>query len=286
MTQDSSPDPEQPRMPARRRLLMAGAFAAAGIGLDALGLEPQEVLVTRTALPVPGLDAAFQGMTIAQVSDVHLPGNHRAARHALTLLKREKPDVVLCTGDLVENRESLGMLSEFVGQARGSLATVGIFGNWERMAQLTDQELAAAYRAGGGLLLQDARLVLRQGSGRLGIAGLGDALYREPSLGPEVLDPDLSDADIWMVHCPAYAERLPSSIPRLPAALLSGHTHGGQIRLPGWVPYRPVGSGRFIEGWYRDTRAPLYVSRGVGTVEIQARFCCPPEIPIFTLQRG
>lgn len=286
ITRDDTTDSGKPRMPARRRLLLAGGLAAAGLALDACGLEPQEVLATQTTLPVPGLDRAFEGMTLAQVSDVHLPGNHRAARQALDLIRRAKPDVVVCTGDLVEDRESLGMLTGFVREARGSLATVGIFGNWERRAGIEDAELAEAYRAGGGVMLQDARLVLRQGGGRLGVAGLGDALYRAPSLGPQMLDPDLADADLWLVHCPDYADHLPPALPRVPAALLAGHTHGGQIRLPGWVPYRPIGSGRFLEGWYRDTPAPLYVSRGVGTVEIEARFCCPPEVPIFTLTRA
>ena len=272
-------------MPARRRLLIGGALTAAALALDGFGLEPAEVLLTRSELPVPGLDRAFDGMTIAQVSDVHFPGNQRAASETLRLLHRERPDIVLCTGDMVEKREALGMLTEFVRQARGARTTIGIFGNWERKAHISDAQLADAYRRAGATMLQDARMVLREGAGRLGIAGLGDALYRAPSLGPQVLDPSLSDADLWLVHCPAYADRLPE-VPRKPAALLSGHTHGGQVRLPGWVPYTPLGSGRFVEGWYRDTRAPLYVSRGIGTVEIPARFCCPPELPIFTLRRA
>lgn len=272
-------------MPVRRRLLIAGALTGAGLALDGFGLEPVEVLVTRSDLPVPGLDRAFDGMTIAQVSDVHFPGNQRAAAETLRLLQRERPDIVICTGDIVEHADALGMLTEFVRQARGTRATIGIFGNWERKAHIGDALLADAYRRAGATLLQDARMVLREGSGRLGIAGLGDALYRAPSLGPQMLDPSLSDADLWLVHCPDYADRLPQ-VPRMPAALLAGHTHGGQIRLPGWVPYTPVGSGRFIEGWYRDTRAPIYVSRGIGAVEIRARFCCPPELPLFTLRRA
>lgn len=270
-------------MPARRRLLIAGVLTAVGVALDGFGLEPAEVLVSRTDMPVAGLDRAFDGMTIAQVSDVHFPGNQRAARETLALVQREKPDIVVCTGDMVEHRDALGMLTEFVRQLRGTRATIGIFGNWERKAGISDALLAEAYRRAGAVMLQDARMVLREGGGRFGIAGLGDALYRAPSLGPQVLDPALSDADLWLVHCPAYADRVPA-VPRPPAALLSGHTHGGQIRVPGWVPYTPVGSGRFVEGWYRDAHAPLYVSRGIGTVEIPARFCCPPELPIFTLR--
>jgi predicted MPP superfamily phosphohydrolase len=65
-----------------------------------------------------------------------------------------------------------------------------------------------------------------------------------------------------------------------------GHTHGGQIRLPPIPAVTPPGSGRFVAGWYRDTFAPMYVSRGIGTTEIRARFLCPPEAPLFTLRRA
>jgi hypothetical protein len=66
--------------------------------------------------------------------------------------------------------------------------------------------------------------------------------------------------------------------------MLAGHTHGGQVRIPLLPPVKPVGAGRFLEGWYRDTFAPLYVSRGVGTTGIPVRFRCPAELPIFTLR--
>lgn len=291
MRDESAPDirtagPRSPGAWTRRRFLAAGGLLGLGTGLDAFGIEPGAVRVTRTELPVPGLGREFDGLRMAHVTDVHFPGNRRAARHAAAILARERPEIVVCTGDLVEHREALPLLTGFVREARGTLATIGIFGNWERRAKIADAELARAYADGGATMLQDARMVLSRGRARLGIAGLGDALYQEPSPGPQVLDPSLSDADIWLVHCPAYADRLPAAIPRLPAALLSGHTHGGQIRLPGWVPYTPVGSGRYVNGWYRTGRAPLYVSRGVGTVEIEARFCCPPELPIFTLRRA
>jgi predicted MPP superfamily phosphohydrolase len=74
-------------------------------------------------------------------------------------------------------------------------------------------------------------------------------------------------------------ERFPA-----PAAIIAGHTHGGQIRLPFYAPYTPWGSGRFVAGWYHDTLAPLYVSRGIGTVTIPARLFCLPEVALFTLQ--
>ena len=85
------------------------------------------------------------------------------------------------------------------------------------------------------------------------------------------------------MHCPQFADLVSPEVPA-PHALLAGHTHGGQLRLPGWTPYTPLGSGRFVEGWYRDAVVPLYVSRGIGTAIVEARLFSVPELPIFTLR--
>ena len=63
--------------------------------------------------------------------------------------------------------------------------------------------------------------------------------------------------------------------------MLSGHTHGGQVTFGGWAPVTPVGSGRYVAGWYRGSAIPLYVSRGLGETALPIRFGCPPEIAVF-----
>jgi uncharacterized protein len=90
--------------------------------------------------------------------------------------------------------------------------------------------------------------------------------------------------EVWLVHAPGFVENHLGRLGASPAVVLAGHTYGGQIRLPLLPPVTPSGSGRFVAGWYRDTFAPLYVSRGIGTVTMRARFRCPPELPIFTLR--
>jgi predicted MPP superfamily phosphohydrolase len=66
--------------------------------------------------------------------------------------------------------------------------------------------------------------------------------------------------------------------------MLAGHTHGGQIRFFGFAPVLPRGSGGYVSGWYRGrSRLPMYVSRGIGTSLLRARFGAPPEIPVFEI---
>ncbi|NBC01413.1 MAG: hypothetical protein GVY15_11225 [Bacteroidetes bacterium] len=66
-----------------------------------------------------------------------------------------------------------------------------------------------------------------------------------------------------------------------PQAVLSGHTHGGQVQVLGWAPVRPPGSGRYVSGWYKESEPHLFVSRGIGTSVFPVRLGASPELPLF-----
>jgi hypothetical protein len=266
----------------RRRFLRATGAAGAAFAVDACGIEPPRVELTRHEIAVPASAVGLDGMRIAQVSDTHLTGNRRAAERTAELIDRERPDIVVLTGDICEDAAGLEALTALAGAVRGSAATVAIYGNWERKARIPESSLARAYERGGTELLVSRAVTVARASARLRLVGLDDARYVAPDLERALAGPT-GEAEIWLVHCPQYADLIPDHVAP-PHALLAGHTHGGQVRLPGWVPYTPPGSGRFVEGWYRDARAPLYVSRGIGTAVVEARFCCRPELPIFTLR--
>ena len=273
--------PRRGRLSRRRFLLGAGASAAA-LAADACGIEPPRVEVTRHDIPIPDSAAGLDGLRIAQVSDTHLTGNRRAAGRTVELIAHERPELVVLTGDICEDAEGLTALTALVGAIRGTMATVGIYGNWERKARIPEAALARAYERAGAELLVSRSISVPHGSARLRVVGLDDARYVGPDLD-RALEGPRGDGEVWLVHCPQYADLLPDGV-AAPHVLLAGHTHGGQVRLPGWTPYTPPGSGRFVEGWYRDAKAPLYVSRGIGTAVVEARFCCRPELPIFTLR--
>jgi predicted MPP superfamily phosphohydrolase len=270
-----------PRRVSRRRFLQSAAAGGAALAIDACGIEPPRVEVTRHEIALPPDAAGLAGMRIAQVSDTHLTGNRRAAERAVELIALERPDVVVLTGDICEDIGGLRALTELTAAVRGASATVAIYGNWERKARIPEAALARAYERGGAELLVSRSVLVGRGASRLRLVGLDDARYVGPDLG-RALAGDAGDAEVWLVHCPQYADLVPDAIPA-PMALLAGHTHGGQVRLPGWTPYTPPGSGRFVEGWYRDAKVPMYVTRGIGTAVVEARFCCRPELPIFTL---
>jgi predicted MPP superfamily phosphohydrolase len=226
----------------------------------------------------------MDGLRIAQVADVHLPGNRLAARAALEHLHRERPEVVILNGDMTESARAMNQVRDFAASARGSLGTVAILGNWEYLARAVGHVAQEAYRGAGVDLLVNQSKTLDVNGARLALVGLDDVLMGTPDLAAARRGLVPGVTEIWLMHEPIFADQpSPGSVPR-PMMLLAGHTHGGQVRIPFVPPVKPVGAGRFLEGWYRDTFAPLYVSRGVGTTGIPVRFRCPAELPIFTLR--
>ena len=268
--------------------LTTGVIGAAVAG-DGFLIEPRAVQVTRHDIPIPGLAPALDGFRIACVTDVHIShGVRRGGRAMLELLARERPHLVALVGDICNHRADLADLVGFARDAAGSVATVATLGNWEHDAGIDRVTAERAYdRAGVELLYNTAtRVRIDGGKAALTVVGIDDPVLGHPDVPRAVRDVRDSDNTIWVLHAPGFVDRVaPGSAPT-PAAILSGHTHGGQVRLPFYTPYTPYGSGRFIAGWYRDTLAPLYVSRGIGTVAIRARLFCPPELPIFTLRSG
>jgi uncharacterized protein len=243
------------------------------------------VVVSRHDVRIAGLPAGLDGLRVAQISDVHFPGNHLAAKAALDHVRRERPEIVILNGDMAESAEAASEVTEFAAAARGRLGTVAILGNWEYRAGLVGERARTVYqRAGVDLLINQSKLVNLGGSS-LALVGLDDILSGSPNLAIARAGLSGEAWEIWVVHEPIFADQVAAPQPTKPPMLLAGHTHGGQIRIPFLPPVKPIGAGRFLEGWYRDTGVPLYVSRGVGTTEIPARFRCPAELPIFTLRR-
>jgi predicted MPP superfamily phosphohydrolase len=204
----------------------------------------------------------------------------------MEILRRERVDLVLMTGDMCEHSHALADLTAFTRGCESRRGTFGVLGNWEYWGRVDRRALAAAYAAGGGQLLINQTRFVQIGGKTVAIVGLDDPRSGTPDLRAALRGVPRPDLSIWLVHAPGFVGEVPGDSPAPPALILSGHTHGGQIRLPGLPAYCPIGSGRFVEGWYRDTVGPLYVSRGLGTSVVRARLFCPPELALFTLRRA
>jgi len=264
----------------------AGALGAAAAG-DAFLVEPTALDVSRHNIVVPGLPPGLEGVRIACLTDVHLGGGvSPAARAALEVLARERPDVVLLSGDICNHHEDLPTLVAWAREARGTAATFATLGNWEHDAGVDRATGERVYGQAGVELLYNSTGRVSVRGATLSVVGLDDPVRGRPDVGAALSRLPHADPTVWVLHAPGFVDGVPRDTYPVPVAIFAGHTHGGQIRLPFWTPYTPTGSGRFVAGWYRDTFAPLYVSRGIGTITLRARFCCPPELPLFTLRRA
>jgi len=273
---------------SRRGFLVGAAATAAGVlAIDGFVVEARRVYLTRHDITIPGLPPALDGVRIAQISDLHLHGGmHAAARAVLQLIAAEKPEITLLTGDVCEHKSLLPDVIAFTRQCLGQYVTLALMGNWEWAADITPPEAEAAYSQAGAHLLVNRTAHLEFGDAALNIVGLDDSVRGFPNVEEALAGALPADVTVWTYHAPGYADQLPRGLGAVPAFMISGHTHGGQIRPPLMGPLLPFGSGRFVEGWYHDTLAPLYVSRGIGTTTIRARFRCPAELPVFTLRKG
>ncbi|MGA2047619.1 MAG: metallophosphoesterase [Terracidiphilus sp.] len=282
----------------RRRFLKAGLYGAGGLALYAGEVERHWVEVTEQDISLPGLPQAFDGVRVAQLSDIHLDEFTEPAflRHVVDRVNRLQPDMVLLTGDYVS--DGVGSKKFAVGaawQCANILTKLecgkvyAVLGNHD--LGVGADEVTAALVANGIPVLTNKYLPIERAGGRIWLAGLDDPLKGSPE--PEQAVPAAirnipHEPVVLMCHAPDYVDfLLKQPAGGTVALMLSGHTHGGQVRLPFMGATQLPEMGRkYVEGWFRIGALQLYVNRGIGTIGVPFRFNCPPEITLFTLRTG
>jgi uncharacterized protein len=292
--------PDVPR-PSRRRVLIAartvlvgGAIAAGGYPLF---VETRRLAVTRRLFPVRGLPAPLDGLRVVQLTDIHLgPWNSLAnVRRIVAAANALDPDLIALTGDYVlYSADYVAPVAAALSGLRARVGVVGVLGNhdWWEDGPLSHQHLANAgvkLIDNGRVFVTPARRLDEAPQEGLCVAGVGDlytdsqdydgALGGLPGEMPRLL----------LSHNPDVAEERPfvSSGHRVDL-MLSGHTHGGQIRLP--VIGSPVTMSRYgqkyVRGLVQGPTCPVYISRGLGMAMLPVRFGSVPEIAVIELQRA
>ena len=278
--------------------MQGGMLGAAGLALYSGEIARHWIETSRIDIRLRGLHAAFDGLRIAQLSDIHLDEFTEPffLRRAIQEINRLQPDLVLLTGDFV----SVGPRGkEFACGAAWQCANIlrelacrelyAIPGNHDVQVGLA--AVSQALTANGITMLTNANIPIERGGGRFWLAGLDDAVEGDPD--PERAIPPAirnvpNEPVVLMCHAPDFADDLLA----LPAGqavdlMVSGHTHGGQVRLPvvGALSLPELGQ-KYVEGWFQLGAMQLYVNRGIGTVGLPFRLNCPPEITLMTLRRG
>jgi predicted MPP superfamily phosphohydrolase len=259
------------------KALAAGTIGAAtGVGLHGYVYERHALQVVRVRMPVSGLAAAHEGVRIGLLTDVHHSSFVSQADivHAVEVLMAERPDLIVLGGDYVTNFDDryLGGCVEALKPLSAPYGVFAITGNHDD-ERATGQALARA----GFAVLRDARTSIVIRDEPIDLAGIR-FWTRQPEEIAQVVR-GARNTTILLAHDPRrFTQALSLAIP----AVLSGHTHGGQVVIPGMGPIAarkyPV-----VAGLAEREGASLFVSRGVGTVYVPIRINCPPDVSVITL---
>ena len=275
----------------RRTFLKAGALAVGGLALYAGEIERHLIDVHQVEIRLANLPEAFRGFRIAHMADFHY-GEYSEPTFLRSVVRRVnalRPDMIALTGDFVSAGPMMRRISiDFAYHCADLLARLecpqrfAVMGNHDALVSRADVTDALTSRD-IPVLHNDATPIEKDGA-RFWLAGVADiTVGTDADLSAAIPRGRMAASEplILMAHEPDYADHVVGSGVDL---MLSGHTHGGQVRIPFMPPVNLPPMGRkYVEGHFSLKDLQLYVTRGIGTVGVPFRFRCPPEITLITL---
>ncbi len=272
--------------------MTAGAALAGGATFGyARSVEPAWIDVTQVDLPLRGLAPQLADRTVALLSDIHI-GEYTSVEKvaaAIELVNSLLPDWVCITGDFICSKPD---------QARSIVEPLRIL-EPPAYAVLGNHDV----RAGANLVQENlaetpVKLLLNEGvllENGLWLAGLDDAWHGAPDIKASLSDAPSDATALLMVHEPDYFDRI-AHLDAPFSVQFSGHTHGGQVRLPRvspdgqggltWAPVLPYMGERYSMGLYQIGDRYVYTNRGIGAWPLPYRVNCRPEITLVRLREA
>jgi predicted MPP superfamily phosphohydrolase len=284
-------------LPTRRQFLFTGAAAAAGIA--ALGsdgyFESYRLQLKKIEIPLRRLPHQFDGFTVVQLSDFHYEEEFSAIpiRRSVDLVNSLHPDLVVFTGDFVTapmfqfGRHAALVAANAVfpcaavlSGIKASMGSFAVLGNHD--AYSNPALVASGLRSHGIPLLKNSCVPIERDGARFWLAGIDDALEGQPDLAAAIKKIPPGEPIILLAHEPDFADEAALT----PVDLqLSGHSHGGQIWIPGiGAPWLPSLARNYPRGFYKIENMLLYTNIGIGTIRAPIRINCIPEITHITLR--
>ena len=284
-----------PLSTSRRRFLkIAAAAGVAAIGIDSVFLEPNRPEITKQELRLRRWPAALDGFTIALLSDFHYDPQFSVhpLHAAVAIVNGLRPDLIALTGDFVSvpnfshharsAARAAEPCAEILRQMQAPHGLWAVLGNHD---DATDPDfITDTLRNAGISVLANQSIAMELKGARFWLGGVNDVLSETADLDAVTRTIPKTEATVLLAHEPDYADYVKRYFVDLQ---LSGHSHGGQIRLPFLPPlYEPVLARKYVSGLYKVGPLTLYTNRGLGTIGLPVRWNCPPEITLFTLRSG
>jgi predicted MPP superfamily phosphohydrolase len=265
------------RRTAIKAVLGTTLGSAVGGAVYGAAYERHQIGMTEETLSVSGLPRALEGLRISLITDIHhsrlVPEADVVS--ALDLALSGRPDMIVLGGDYVTfgDRNYVGPVAELLGRLHAPGGVFAILGNHD-----DDRDMPAALAEKGFTVLKDQRTDVTIRGEKLSLVGIRFWTRRAATIAR--LAKGSAAATLLLAHDP---RRLDEAADLNIPAVLSGHTHGGQVVLPG-VGAIARRSFPVLSGLGERKRTSIFVSRGVGTVYVPIRINCPPEVALITLR--
>jgi len=273
------------------QVMIGGLLTGSGVVAYAYArwIEPNHIEVTQTNITLPHLSPAFHNYRILQISDIHLDQwmPRRRLMEVVQRVNAQQPDLIVITGDFITGHATYVAddLSEALCQLHAPDGVLAIPGNHDHKKRAEIVKIRQILHDTHVVDLSNSVHTLKRGENMLYIAGVDSMIARKARLDLVLDQMPLEGAAILLAHEPDFAD-LTTAVHRFDLQL-SGHTHGGQIRIPGLGAVRatlPRYGRRYVTGLVKLDDLYVYVNRGLGMVSIPLRFNCPPEIAVLTLK--
>ncbi|OAS17190.1 metallophosphoesterase [Paenibacillus oryzisoli] len=278
---------------SRRSFLKHSLLAVGSLGLlagmgGAYGIfgEPNWIQTTTVKLSYKRYPASFAGMRIVQFSDTHISkysGLSHLTRLA-QLLQRQEPDILVFTGDLFDSRQ--GEISDDVipilSQLQAAHGKFAVLGNHD--LRMDAKRITDILEKSGFKVLVNENQRISRGEESIHIVGVDEMFHGNPDLPLALQGVERDEFALLLAHEPDFADLASKYAIDLQ---LSGHSHGGQIRIPFYGSvFTPDLGQKYSMGLYNfdGTEFHVYTNRGIGTTLLPIRFNCRPEITVFVLE--
>jgi uncharacterized protein len=244
--------------------------------------KSRDIEVSEYRVPIAGLGRELDGLRIVHLTDIHhgLYFSAESLAAAVELANSLQPDVIALTGDYVSySRNFAHSAAELLSGLRARRGVFAVLGNHD--FRVGAELVSRALRRNGIEVLRNRHAVVRAGAAELHLAGVDD-LWHNANLPRALRGVPRGRPVVLLSHNPGIVAAAAHYSVDL---VLSGHTHGGQVRLPFLERRRDANRSpkRFHTGWDAWGRTRIYISRGIGTIVLPVRVACPPEMPVFTL---
>lgn len=280
-------DPRTTRSLLGRRNAMKLLFGgAAGSFANGFWIEPGRLSVTREEISCARLPEALDGLRIGVMADIHYKPDQdeELLEAAVALLNREKPDLIALPGDFMDKDPSvIGPMLRVLGKLRPAHGVFASMGNHDGWAG-DGGNMRQRFEKAGISMLINRNHGIRVRNERLAIAATDHVWLGNPDPSATLRGVGADTPVIALVHEPDYFDEITAR--RNIHLQLSGHTHGGQCRVPliGYAPAKVAYGRKYVYGAFERGDSRLFVTRGLGTVGLRVRFACPPEVAVLTLR--